>query len=174
MKITKPAEESIPEYYRDYVAACKESDLIESLQNGLNEFIVMAGSIPYVKENYSYAEGKWSIKEVMLHIIDTERVFGYRALRFSRFDSTPLHNFHENDYAIHSNADNRTIISLQREFESLRISHIEMFNGMTNEMLDFVGNANKRNMSVCTIGWMMSGHAKHHVKVIYEKYLQQV
>lgn len=171
MKITKPAEEQIPEYYRGYVAACSESDMIESLQNGLNEFVVMAGSIPFVKENYSYAPGKWSVKEVMLHMIDSERVFGYRALRFSRLDPTPLHNFHENDYTIHSNAENRTIISLQKEFESLRLSHIEMFNGMTEEMLEFVGNANKRDMSVSAIGWMMAGHAKHHVKVIKEVYL---
>jgi hypothetical protein len=172
MKITKPAEESIPEYYRNYVAACAESDLIESLQNGLNEFIFIARSIPYVKENYSYTAGKWSIKEVMLHMIDSERVFSYRAMTFSRKDSTPLPGFEENDYAINSNAENRSIISLQKEFETLRLSNIEMFNGMTGEMLELTGTANDNKMSVCAIGWMMSGHSKHHVNVIKEKYLQ--
>src|SRR4030095_469239 len=134
MIITKPKVEEIPRFYKEYVAECSEESLMEALQNGLDDFKKLLGNISADKENYRYAEGKWSVKEVINHMLDGERVFSYRALRFSRGDNTPLSGFDENLYVPNSNAEARRLSSLGKEFETLRLSIIEMYNGMTEEM----------------------------------------
>lgn len=172
MIIIKPNPNEIPDFYKGYIEACIETDLIEALKNGLAETADLINSIPGEKENYAYAEGKWTVKEVLVHIIDAERVFGYRAMRFSRLDETPLAMFKENHYTPNSNAAARSILSIKKEFEGLRNSNIELFNGMNQQMLDFIGIANNSKMSVKAIGWMIAGHAKHHIKILKERYLQ--
>jgi hypothetical protein len=172
MKITKPKDEEIPEFYREYIAECTEDDLIKSLELGLDDILSLIGTIKPEQENFKYAEGKWSVKEVISHMIDGERVFSYRALRFSRMDNTPLAGFDENLYVPNSNAGVRSMLSLQKEFETLRLSNIELFSGMTKDMLDFAGNANGLKISARTNGWIIAGHAKHHCKVLREKYLK--
>lgn len=172
MKITKPSDDVTPQFYRGYISHCTEEDLIQSLTATLSEFKEIVSIISDEKQNYRYAEGKWSVKEVLLHMIDGERVFSYRALRFSRKDDTPLASFDENIYAPNSNAENRELVSINNEFEMLRLSNIEMFNGMTEDMLHFKGTANDNIMSACSLGWVMSGHLRHHCKVLKEKYLK--
>jgi hypothetical protein len=172
MKITKPVEEHVPEFYRGYINHCTEEDLIQSLTTSKEELEQVLSIISDEKQDYRYAEGKWSVKEVLLHLIDGERVFSYRALRFSRFDNTPLPGFEENLYVPNSNAEERSLVSIGREFETLRLSNIEMFKGMTEEMLNFKGTANDNIMTACSLGWTISGHLKHHIKVLRERYLQ--
>ena len=172
MIIIKPNPNEVPDFYRGYIDSCIETDLIDALNNGLAEASEFINSIPGQKENYSYAEGKWTVKEVLIHIIDAERVFGYRAMRFSRLDETPLAMFKENHYTPNSNAAARDIPSIKKEFEGLRNSNIEMFKGMNQQMMDFIGIANNNKMSVKAIGWMIAGHTKHHIKVLREKYLK--
>ncbi len=172
MIIIKPKTEDIPDFYRGYISECKENDLIKSLRHGLDDFRTMIEIITPEKENYRYAEGKWSVKEVINHIIDGERVFSYRALRFSRMDNTPLAGFDENHYVPNTNAEARTLVSLRNEFEFLRLSNIELFNSMDSSMLDFEGNANDLKISARTNGWIIAGHAKHPCKVLEDKYLK--
>jgi hypothetical protein len=169
--ITKPAPEAVPDFYKGYVNECSEDDLINSLEAGLSEAMGLISAITPDKENHCYADGKWTVKEVIAHIIDTERVFAYRALRFARKDDTPLSGFKENYYTPNSNAPARSLKSLGSEFENLRKSNIELFKGMTDDMLDFIGTANDNKMTAKAVGWMMAGHAKHHCKVLKEKYL---
>lgn len=171
MRITKPADDVTPEYYRGYIAHCTEEDLVSSLTATLSEFLEVVSIISDEKQNYRYAVGKWTVKEVLLHMLDGERVFSYRALRFSRHDDTPLAGFDENIYVPNSNAEERTLASVSKEFELLRLSNIEMFNGMTEDMLHFKGTANDNVMSACSLGWVMAGHLRHHCKVLREKYL---
>lgn len=171
MTITKPNLNEVPDFYKGYIDECIEKDLIDALNNGLSEAVNLIKSIPAEKEDYSYTDGKWTVKEVLIHIIDAERVFGYRAMRFSRLDETPLAMFKENHYTPNSNAAARSILSIKKEFESLRNSNIEMFKGMNQQMLDFIGIANNNKMSSKAIGWMIAGHAKHHIKILKERYL---
>lgn len=171
MIIIKPNPNEVPDFYKGYIDACIETDLIDALNNGLAEAAEFFKTIPPEKENYSYSEGKWTVKEVLIHIIDAERVFGYRALRFSRMDDTPLAMFKENFYIPNSNAAARNVASIQSEFEGLRIANIELFKGMNQRMLDFTGIANNNKMSAKAIGWMIAGHTKHHLKILKERYL---
>lgn len=171
MNIIKPTLEEVPEYYKPYIDACDETNLIEALTNGLNEAKELFSVIPENKQNYSYSEGKWTIKEVLIHINDTERVFGYRVMRFGRKDDTPLANFKENFYVSNSYANTRTLKSISCEFEAMRIANIELFKSLNETALNFTGTANKSKMTTRGVGWMIAGHAKHHYKIIKERYL---
>ena len=124
--ITRPAESEIPEYYRNYVMLAEGNDLSEALTESREVSVKLIHKIPADKLNFAYASGKWTIKQVLSHIIDTERVFAYRALRFSRKDLTELPGFEENMYAENSNAFERDINDLIEEFTSVRDSTIRL------------------------------------------------
>jgi len=171
MKITKPNMEDVPVFYRNYVDSADESDMIEALMQSAIDTLELYRSIPPEKHNYRYEEGKWSVKELLSHLIDGERVFAYRAHRFSRKDVTPLAGFEENEYVPNSNASNRNMESLISEFEHLRNSNIKLFEGMNETMLDFLGTANDQRMNARMMGWVIAGHNMHHNHVLRERYL---
>jgi DinB superfamily len=120
---------------------------------------------------YRYAADKWSLKEVIQHMIDCERIFAYRALRFARRDTTPLPGFEENDYAPVSGADARSLQDLMAEHDLVRTSSITLFRSFPPEALALTGTANGRQITVRAIGWVIAGHADHHRNVIEERYL---
>lgn len=128
-------------------------------------------TIPEEKGTYRYAEGKWTIKEVLNHMMDAERVFAYRALRFSRNDQTPLQSFDENEYAIHANAHGRSIYRLAREIQWLRETTVDLYASFTPEMLQRVGTASNQRISVFNLGYIIAGHDLHHRKILMERYL---
>ena len=130
-------------------------------------------SIPEDMGEYRYAEGKWSIKELLNHMMDAERIFAYRALRFSRNDKTPLSGFEENDYAPLANAHGRSVQQLCDEIERLRLSTIDLFSSFTPDMLKREGTANNSKLSVISLGYIIAGHETHHRKIISERYLKQ-
>jgi uncharacterized damage-inducible protein DinB len=171
MIITKPNMEDVPVFYRSYVDSADETGMIDALNKSASDTVEVFRSVPAEKHNYSYEEGKWTVKEVLSHIIDGERVFAYRALRFSRKDPTPLPGFEENEYVPNSNAANRSMENLLTEYEQLRYSNIELFKGMDDNMLDFFGSANDQKMNARMTGWIIAGHNRHHNRVIREKYL---
>ncbi len=169
--IQKPAIEKIPAYYHHYFSLNTEADLIAALESGMSETINLLNGVPEHKADYRYASDKWTIKEVVSHIIDTERVFAYRALRFSRKDSTPLEGFDENSWAPNANAASRTLTAMIAEFSAVRRSTIDLYSYMTDEMLDFEGTANSWNITARSIGWVSAGHNRHHCGILKERYL---
>lgn len=168
----KPHTEHAPAYARYYFdRASVYDDLMEALSSDLEITAAFVRDIPSEKGEFRYADDKWSTKNVIQHIIDTERVFQYRALRCSRKDSTPIAGFSEDHFAAHSVADSRSLEELAQEFECVRKATISLFRTMNDGMLDFVGEANGNPLSARSTGWMIVGHAIHHCGIIAERYL---
>lgn len=160
----------VPEFYQGYVKSLGQGDLVPLLLKTGDEFIEFGRGLSEAQGAYRYAEGKWSIKEVIQHVIDSERIFAYRALRFARNDKTEIPGFEQNDYVPESNADNRPIHGLMTEFTNVRASSVDLFTSFTNEMKQRTGVSNKVEMSVEALGYIISGHLKHHLNIIYERY----
>lgn len=154
-----------------YIQAIENVELFEELEISLHSFIKFVQNIPMDKFDYSYAEGKWTIKEIIQHVIDTERIFAYRALRISRNDKTPLPGFEENDYAVNTDAKSRSIQDLLTEFSAVRHSNLLMFKSFSDQQLTRIGTASENTISVRAIGFILIGHQKHHQKVFEERYL---
>ncbi len=160
-------------FYQPYIQVLLDNDkgIIENLKGSLLEFELLLGDIPEEKQLYQYAESKWTIKELIQHLTDAERVFNYRALRFARNDKTELSGFDENHYVIHCNANDRSYKLLFDEFVALRKSTIFMYQSFTDEMLLFQGKSSGNYMSVRALGFITSGHLLHHLQVIKKRYL---
>ncbi|CAM4011424.1 DinB family protein [Flavobacterium weaverense] len=171
MKLSQLPVKEYAESYFPYINALGEITLIEELEISLHDFIHFVQNIPMDKFDYRYAEGKWTIKEIIQHIIDTERIFAYRALRISRNDKTPLPGFDENEYIINTAANNRGLQDLLTEFSAVRHSNIFLFKSLSVEQLERTGIASNAGVSVRAIGFIMIGHQKHHQKVFEERYL---
>ncbi|MBK9227220.1 MAG: DinB family protein [Ignavibacteria bacterium] len=169
--ITRPLESDIPSYYLNYTKLAEGNDLIKTLDESNSITLDLLKNIPVSKEDYAYAAGKWSIKQVMSHIIDSERVFAYRALRFSRRDATVLPGFEENDYAENANVSGRNLDDIKNEYLAVRDSTIQLYRYMTTDMLDFKGFANEVSVTARAIGWIIAGHNVHHCNVIKDRYL---
>ncbi len=154
-----------------YINALDDVNLFEELEISLHDFIKFVQNIPMDKFDYRYAEGKWTIKDIIQHSIDTERIFGYRALRISRNDKTPLPGFEENDYVENTNANSRSIQELLAEFSAVRHSNLLLFKSFSEGQLTRMGIASNHPISVRAIGFLIIGHLKHHQKVFQERYL---
>ena len=158
-------------YYGAYIDKATSTDIIEGLSYNLKSISSFFESIPKSKEDYTYANGKWTIKDILLHLIDTERVFSYRALRIARGDATPLPGFDQDIFVENALANNRTMISLIEEYKSLRRSTLLLFKTFTPEMLMATGTASDSIISVRAIGYILSGHENHHRMIIEDRYL---
>ena len=167
----KPNKNEYPPYYQSYIDKCSDNDIVTNLSNNHKESIYLLKNIPEEKANFAYAEDKWSIKELVQHMIDSERVFAYRGMCIARGDTTPLPGFDENAYAANSFANNRTLESLINEFDLVRLSTIDLFNSFNNKVLLRVGNANGLPISVRAIGYITAGHTMHHINILRERYL---
>ncbi len=159
------------DFYKSYIEALDNVELIEELEICLHEFIKFVRNIPMDKFDYQYQVGKWTIKEIIQHLIDSERVFGYRALRISRNDKTPLPGFDENSYVDNSNGKDRSLQSLLTEMAVVRQSTLSLFNSFSQEQLSNIGIASNKEVSVRAIGFIIIGHQKHHQKIFSERYL---
>jgi uncharacterized damage-inducible protein DinB len=154
-----------------YIKAAANVELIEELEICLHEFIRFVQNIPMDKFDYRYAEGKWTIKDIIQHVIDTERIFAYRALRISRNDTTPLPGFEENDYVENTKANERGIQDLLAEFSAVRYATLFLFKSFSEEQLKRMGTASGTAISVRAIGFIIIGHQKHHQNIFQERYL---
>jgi len=159
-------------FYKTYILALDNIELIDGLQDGLTNFINFLNAIPENKFSYAYRENKWTIAEVILHIIDTERVFQYRALCFSRNDKTALPGFEQNDYVPNSNAKNRSKESLIKEYIAVRTSTIALYASFNDNVLKCIGNASNSEMTVAAQGFIIAGHQAHHKRILEERYLK--
>ena len=167
----RPDLSRVPDFYHGYISKVKEDDLSSAMKNTTNELLKLLKSIPAEKYDYRYAEGKWTIKEVIQHLIDAERVFTYRALRFARKDDTPLPGFDENLFADTAKADKRNWNDLVEEFTALRKSSEALFASFDNEQLEAGGVSSEKSTYVLGIGFICAGHVNHHCGIIKERYL---
>ena len=167
----KPERGSYPEYFQRYIDQVEDENLLAALESNSVEAIRVFQSIPEEKIAYSYEEGKWNCKELIQHIIDTERVFSFRSLVFARKDETPLPSFDENKYAKNSNANSRTIDELVEEFYAVRKSSQLLFKTFSKEQLLERGVASGKSISVLGMGFIMVGHCIHHLNILQERYL---
>lgn len=160
-------------FYKPYILAASASDkgIVANLQDSLVHFFELLSEVSEEKQLFAYAENKWTIKELVQHMIDTERVMAYRALRISRNDTTALAGFDENDYVSNGNANQIPFVELLKEFSLVRKSTIAMFKGFTDEMLLRKGIASETEVSVRALGSILTGHVLHHLKIIEERYL---
>ena len=141
------------------------------LEDSLIHTIKLFESIPEDKLEYRYADHKWTVKDIIQHLLDAERIFGYRILRIARQDKTPLSGFEENDYAKETLANNRSRADLIEEYKALRQSTLSLIKSLNDNMLKSMGNVNNGEMSARAIGFIIIGHERHHCKVIKERYL---
>lgn len=171
MKTSELPPTTFAAYYTPYIQAVGDQDLLEALEISLHEFIYFVREIPLGKHEYRYAEGKWTIKDIIQHLIDSERIFSYRALRIARNDKTPLPSFEQNDYADVARANDRNLQSLLEELSITRHSTLQLFKTFNDEELRRTGTAAEYPIMVGTVGFVIVGHMMHHQKVYQERYL---
>ena len=167
----RPEESEHPVYYKHYIDLIKSDDILKVLDEQIITMHNLISKISEDKEEYVYAPGKWTPKEVIGHILDTERIMAYRALCFARKDKTALPGFDENNYVAAANFNKRTMYDLAHSFGVMRESHIALFKHFDTEALNQVGNANGKEVTVRAILFMIAGHMEHHIHVIRTKYL---
>jgi hypothetical protein len=167
----RPDLNRVPEFFHNYIKQVPEDDLMTAFKNQTSLVVDFLNKIPADKIDYAYAEGKWTIKEMLQHIIDAERVFCYRALRFARKDSTPLPAFDENLFAKNAKADKRNWKDLIEEFKTVRKATEWLYSSFDDEQLNATGVSNNHSNYVLAFGYISIGHTLHHLKVIKERYL---
>jgi len=158
-------------FYAQYISLAGDDEIIAGLTSNLREITDLLTSISESKFDYSYAEGKWTIKELLVHLIDTERVFAYRALRFARMDTNDLSGFEQDDYVVVSKANSRSKADLIEEYIAVRKATLTLYKSLDQDMLKFIGTANNSPTSARALGFIIIGHERHHVKIIKELYL---
>jgi hypothetical protein len=174
MSATAPARPDASEYapfYEKYVTLVPEGDVIVTLSRQFADTRALLDTVPEEKADGRYEPDKWSIKELVGHLIDGERVFAYRALRFARGDETPLPGFEQDDYVRAANFDTRTLRSLVNEFEHVRASTVLMLQGLDDSAWQRRGKANDSEVSVRAIAHIIAGHEAHHMNIIRTRYL---
>ena len=161
---------SIPSWYQGYVNAIGKRNYLDVLRESYQSTSSLLLSLQQEKWNYSYSPGKWTVKEVILHLTDCERIFSYRALRFARNDKTELSGFDENEYAPQAHAGRRSEVSIIEEYIAVRKSSLTLFEYFDDEMLKRTGTANGYEFSVLLIGTIIAGHELHHLQILKERY----
>lgn len=168
----RPLPDEFAPYYQTYVGRVGDGDIVATLGRQLEETLALLRSIDEERAGFRYAEGKWSIREVVAHLTDAERVFGYRAMRFARADQTPLPGFDENAYVANGSADRRSLATNAAEFEAVRRATIAFFDSLEPDEWMRTGTANGVRMSVRSFAWIVAGHELHHVGLLRERYLR--
>ena len=168
----KPAADEHAPYYAKYIDAVPPGNVVETLNGQIEETLATLRGASEEASLKRYAEGKWSLREVVGHMADTERIFAYRALRFARADATPLAGFEQNSYIPAARFDARDWRKLIEEFGAVRKSSVLLFEGLDAEAWDRRGVASGNPVSVRALAWMIAGHEVHHMKIVREKYLE--
>ncbi len=169
--MSKPSPTNYPVYFQRYIDQVPDENLEQAFKNQADAIKNFLPSISEEKSMDSYAAGKWTIKELLLHITDAERIFSYRALCFARKEKNPLPGFAENEYAACSNANDRSWENLVEEFLAVRKSTELLFSSFTEAALQSIGTASNNPVSVVSIGFIIPGHFYHHKKILIERYL---
>jgi len=166
----RPKAEESPLFYKGYVDTVSD-DVLTELEQQMESFSALLRSIPAEKSSFAYSEGKWTIKELAGHVIDTERIMAYRALRIARNDATPLPGFDENDYVLNAHFADRSLESLADEFAALRKANMYLIRSLREIEIDRSGISNDKPISVRALIFIMAGHVNHHVAILKQRYL---
>ena len=167
----RPAKEEYAAYYEGYINLVEGDDPIKVMEiQGVKTYELING-LSEEQANHKYADGKWSVKEVIGHVMDTERVMAYRALCFARGEKQKLPGFEQDDYAAAANFGKRRLPEIAAEFRLVRNANIAMFKSFDEATLNKIGNANGKDTSVLAFLYIIAGHELHHIKIIKEKYL---
>lgn len=168
----QPDLSRVPVFFHNYIKQVPDDDLASAFKNQTPILFDFLASIPANKVDYAYDEGKWTIKEMVQHMIDAERIFCYRALCFARKDPSPLPAFDENSYAENAKAKTRNWDDLLEEFKTLRKSSEWLFGSFDDEQLNATGVSNNHPNYVLGFGYITIGHSLHHLNIIKERYLK--
>lgn len=167
----RPGPDEYAPYYEPYVVAAGMGDPLETLASQERELVALMAGLSPEAAGFRYEQGKWSIREVIGHVIDAERVFTYRALRFARADETPLSSFDQNDWARTTNADGRPLADLVAEFRAVRAATLALFAGLPPDAFSRGGVASDNYVTVRALLYITLGHAAHHLAVLRDRYL---
>jgi len=171
MQVTDIPSNEFNSYFKPYIDKVGGSSLLKSLKKGKKKTVKFFKKIPSSKLNHQYEDGKWTPKDILLHLIDAERAFSYRALQFARSKDANLEGFDENIFVDNSNANSRSRKSLLKEYKAVRKASIIMFNSFSDEVMLQMGKASDSELSVRAAGFLICGHEIHHKQIIKERYL---
>lgn len=170
--IARPQNNEYAPYYAGYIAHVPDGDLVDLLRSEIGETLSLVHGIPEERASHRYAPGKWSIKEVLGHMADVERIMSYRMLRIARGDTTPLAGFDENAYVPMANFEARSLASLAKEFEQVRRATVAFLEHLDPDAGVRRGTANNLEISARAIAYIIAGHERHHVRILRERYLK--
>ena len=168
---TRPDPTEYGAYFGKYISLVPDGDIVVTLSSQIENTLALLRTVSEDKAALPYAPGKWSIKEVVGHLIDTERIFAYRALCIGRNDKTPLPGFEQDDYVANTNFNRRTLASLLEEFTAVRRATIQLFKHFTDEEWQRRGTANAGEISARAAAYNVAGHELHHVGILKARYL---
>lgn len=174
MSATAPAKPETGEYapyYEKYVSLVAEGDVVETLKRQIEETLALLGTVGEERAGYRYEPGKWSIKQVVGHLIDTERIFAYRALVIARGERQPLPGMEQDEYMARADFDSRSLADLAEEFSHVRRANVLMLRGLSAEDWSRRGVASDNEVTVRAIAYIMAGHEAHHVQILRARYL---
>jgi hypothetical protein len=174
MKILKPENLDPKAYFTQYIELSEDGNLIDVLEVSRENLLEELIDISDAQSDYKYADGKWTIKQVVQHITDTERILSYRALRFGRNDKTEIEGFEEDEYAKYDHSDQMDFSLVLEEFAVVRLSTILLFKSIDPQFMDHKVLCNGHSLSPRMLGFIMNGHAIHHVNVIRERYMSGI
>ena len=166
----RPTEKDYAPYYKGYIDKIKEDDINNILRDQVASISEFFKSVSEEKGNYAYAEGKWSVKEVLGHMIDTERIFAYRALCIARGEKQSLPGMEQDDYVREGSFNKRGLSDLANEFTLVRKANLALFNSFSEDELNSRGIASNNGVTVRAILFIIAGHAMHHITILREKY----
>ncbi len=169
--LSRPGEADCPAYYARYVERVPDDAILGRLASQLEVTISLLAGLDEARAQYRYAPGKWSIKDIVLHLSDTERVFAARLLHFARHDSTPLPGFEQDEYVVVGKADERPLAGLLTELEAVRHGTVALCRGLPDEAWSGRGVASGVEFAASALPWIIAGHELHHRAVIEERYL---
>jgi len=169
--MNRPEPSEYAPYYEGYVSLVPETDILTVLRDQNDELRSLVEAMPEERGTYAYAEAKWTVKELLSHLIDGEKIFAYRALRISRGDATPIEGFDQDPYIEHSHANERSFGDLIGEFDLNRRANLVMFGNMRDPDWMRFGTASDNAVSAKAVAWIMAGHVRHHVNILKERYL---
>jgi len=167
----RPAETEYAPYYQSYVAQVGEEEIVPVLRSQLDDLDLLLSKVGPERETYRYAEGKWSIREIAGHLIDGERVFGYRAFCIGRGEKQNLPGFDQDDYMLTAQYDHIDLENLLSELRLFRLGNLAMFRTFDEESWSRVGTANGNEITTRALAFIMAGHLRHHMNVLRERYL---
>jgi hypothetical protein len=169
----RPGAGEYAPYYEKYVSLISDDDILATLEEQPPELVTLLSSRKEADGDFRYAPGKWSVKEVLGHVIDTERIFSYRALRIARNETTPMEGFEQDDYVKYGPFAQCSLVALVEEFKSVRLATLSLFRGLDEAAWVRRGVANKNEVSVRAIAYIIAGHELHHKEILQEKYFAQ-